>query len=125
MAAHQPRDFRQDPNCPVPLEMLGRLYRASEAVVHAATAELSDRRRAELALFCYARNHLRELGLAIARTCDENTLALAGGRAGAVLFAQARTISPPEFGIVRAASEKPKISLGPLPAAMHRIADAD
>src|ERR1700761_4925209 len=43
--------------------------------------------RASLALFCYRRNHLHSMGLAIAASCDENDLVRQGGNAGAVLYA--------------------------------------
>jgi hypothetical protein len=46
-------------------------------------------KRVQLALYCNARSHLRHIGLAIARVCDESSLARAAGSAGSVLFRQA------------------------------------
>ena len=37
-------------------------------------------------MFCYGRAHLREVGLAVAATCDFESLVVAGGRAGQFLF---------------------------------------
>ena len=78
----------QEEPCPVPDEMLGRLYRANEARVADLVAALSPRQRANLATFCYRRGHLRELGLMIARTCDRPALVEAAGTAGGVMYDQ-------------------------------------
>ena len=48
-----------------------------------------------LALFCYRRSHLEIAGLAIAATCEEPDLLLAGGALGAALFARSRNYHPP------------------------------
>ena len=78
----------QEETCPVPDEMLGRLYRANEARVADLVASLSPRQRANLATFCYRRGHLRELGLMIARTCELPALVDAAGTAGSVMYDQ-------------------------------------
>jgi hypothetical protein len=48
-----------------------------------------------LALFCYGRSHLYEIGLAIAASCDECDLVQSGGRVGAHLFARSREAPEP------------------------------
>ncbi len=72
-------------------ELIGRLYASHQHGVAPIVAELSAAERANLALFCYQRAHLREIGLAIAATCDQWSLVNAAGRAGDVLFANSRT----------------------------------
>jgi len=66
--------------------MLGRLYASSNRDVAAILSGLPGLQRARFALFCYARAHLQELGLAVAATCDDADLIEIGGRLGAVLF---------------------------------------
>jgi len=46
--------------------------------------------RAMLALFCYRRNHLHSMGLAIAATCSQRDLVEQGGIVGSTLFAMSR-----------------------------------
>lgn len=75
---------------PVSDELLGRLYRASKETITDLVAALPQRQRASLAVFCYTRNHLRDLGLAIAGTCDERALVEVAGAAGQVMLAQSR-----------------------------------
>src|SRR5580704_12495506 len=78
--------------CPVPAEMIGRLYRSPQHGVSELVSGLSSARRGSLAAFCYGRAHLRDIGLAIAATCDLETLVEAGGRAGMFLFEQSRVL---------------------------------
>jgi hypothetical protein len=49
---------------------------------------LPGTQRAKFALFCYARTHLREAGLAIAIGCSDEDLVREGGIAGQALIAQ-------------------------------------
>jgi hypothetical protein len=76
----------QHDNCPVPNELIGQLYRASARTIHELVSHLSAEDRGDLAAFCYARAHLRGIGVAVAATCSLQTLMDAAGRAGAVLF---------------------------------------
>ena len=46
---------------------------------------LTATERAEMALFCYSRSHLREQGRSIAAACDPESLIRAGGAAGQAL----------------------------------------
>ncbi len=76
--------------CPVGDEMLGTLYRASEHGLAELVESVSPDVRAMLALFCYRRNHLHSLGLAIAATCAQRDLVEQGGIVGSTLFAMSR-----------------------------------
>jgi hypothetical protein len=60
-----------------------------------------------LALFCYGRAHLRELGLAVAACCDQQSLVQVAGRLGHVLHAQSRQRPEP----VKFTGGRAKISL--------------
>lgn len=82
----------------VPEELVGRLYRASENAILDLTATFTPRQRADLAAFCYHRSHMHGIGLAIAATCDEETLTQALGTAlGQTMFSQSRErqVTPP------------------------------
>jgi hypothetical protein len=78
----------------VPDELVGRLYRAGENAVADLLSGLSLGDRANLAMYCYRKSHLRRTGLAIAATCDRTTLIQAWGTAlGQAIFAQSRECS--------------------------------
>jgi hypothetical protein len=86
-------------HCPVPNELIGRLYRAAESSVREIVETLAPGQQAELAWFCYGRAHLREIGLAIAAHCDRAALIAAARStaAGEVIYAQSRdTARAPE-----------------------------
>jgi hypothetical protein len=72
--------------CPVAEELIGKLYTSDKHGIVDIVSGLSPSRRGQLALFCYGRAHLREVGLAVAATCDFESLVVVGGRAGQVLF---------------------------------------
>ena len=94
----------------VPEELVGRLYRAGEGGVMELLDGLSLRDRANLAMFCYRKSHLRRTGLAIAATCDLSTLVLAWGTAlGQAIFAQSR--ERPDETESLAAIRRPKVTL--------------
>jgi hypothetical protein len=76
----------------VPDELIGRLYRSPRHGINELVSGLSTSRRGSLAAFCYSRVHLHDIGLAIAATCDLETLVAAGGRAGYFLFEQSREL---------------------------------
>lgn len=84
---------RYQPNeaqCPVPLELLARLMRISDEQANDTIQGLPERQRAELAVFCYGRGHLRDLGLKVAANCSDADLIRTAGVAGAVIAQQAR-----------------------------------
>jgi hypothetical protein len=90
-------------------QVVGQLYRSHGHQVAELVSNLAADQRAMLALFCYGRAHMREIGLAIAATCDSPILIETGGVAvGQALFELSRKRSEPEakprFG-------RPKITL--------------
>ena len=87
-------------SCPVPDAMLGRLYRSPDAGVIQTVSGLPAVQRARLAVFCYGRAHLNEMAMAIASTCDRETLVDIAHRVGEALYVQSRErrklVAPPE-----------------------------
>ena len=82
---------------PDPLEeTIGRLYRAASHDVAGVVSALAAEQRARLALFCYNRAHMREIGVAVAATCDLGTLVEVGAAVGHALFALSRERPQPE-----------------------------
>src|SRR5215813_14740831 len=75
----------------VPEELVGRLYRATENAVFELIDTFTPQQRANLAAFCYQKSHMHKIGLAIAATCDLDTLTQSLGTAlGQTLYAQSR-----------------------------------
>jgi hypothetical protein len=72
-------------------ELIGRLYASRQHELAQMVADLPAQQRANLALFCYQRAHLREIGLAVAATCDQWSLVNAAGKAGDVLYMHSRS----------------------------------
>jgi hypothetical protein len=107
----------------VPDELVGRLYRAGETAVHELTGTFSPRERANLAAFCYRKTHLHRIGLAIAATCDQDTLMQVLGTAlGTVMFGQSRERPEP----ARAPGpHRPKITLAKLTSLNSRTVVVD
>jgi len=99
-------------HCPVTEELIGQLYRSSQHDIHDVVAALSMTRRAKLAAFCYCRAHLRDIALAVAATCDLETLQTAGGRAGNFLYEQSREL--PNEQRPRTVSRHSKVTLASL-----------
>jgi hypothetical protein len=91
-------------------ELIARLYRATEDNVLDLVAVFSARQRANIAMFCYNKFHLRRIGLAIVTTCDLNELIRDWGFVlGRTIFDQARE-PPKEPGPLRT-QRRPKITL--------------
>ena len=65
--------------CPIPVELLALLLRSDEPRVVELISALPAQQRAALAVFCYARSHMRSLGFQIAATCDVRALRVADG----------------------------------------------
>lgn len=98
-------------DCPVPLDTLGRIYRAEAEALPNLVAGIPERTRARLAAFLYSRSHTHELGLRVAATCDESVLRREEGGLGEAIYAQSRQrYVRPTHGEVRFAPVK-KISL--------------
>jgi hypothetical protein len=107
----------------VPDELVGRLYRAGENAVLELTATFSPRQRANLAAFCYRKAHLHGIGLAIAATCDQDTLTQVLGTAlGTVLFGQSRERPEPAR---TSGSHRAKITLAKLTSPESRVVETD
>jgi len=72
--------------------VLTRLMRATAQDAASIVAPLPPSQRAHLAMFCYRRAHLQEIGLAIAATCDQHALMEAAppSAAGTLIYAQSR-----------------------------------
>src|SRR5437763_411964 len=69
-----------------PVTFIGRLYHAPKHRIGELVSDHSNRERGSLAALCYGRAHLRDAGLAIAATCDLETLVNICGRVGSFLF---------------------------------------
>ncbi|GEP06643.1 hypothetical protein [Methylobacterium oxalidis] len=75
-----------DTGCPVPLDLLGRIYRADLEMVPDLIGTLPERTRAQLAVFLYGRSHTFTLGVRIAATCDGSVLRRVAGLIGNALY---------------------------------------
>ena len=85
-----PRPFLDDDAC-ISEELIGRLHHAPEGSVLDLVASFGANERASLAMHCYRKCHLRRIGLAIATTCDLNSLVQEwGSLLGRSIFAQSR-----------------------------------
>ena len=76
--------------CPVSDEIFGRLRQASSPDAVDIARSLPSSQRAELAVFCYRRRHLHELGLMIASTCESSALVAVAGASGMIIYDQSR-----------------------------------
>lgn len=85
--------------CLIPADVIDRLYQAEEQDIPELVAGLNRVQRARLAVFCYNRAHLHEIGLVIAAQCDLPALlqATASAMAGHTLFNQSRERPKPAF----------------------------
>jgi hypothetical protein len=98
-----------DDVCPVRDELLGELCRANDLFVPNFVYGLDPDIRASLALFCYRRSHLHSMGLAIAASCDEDSLVWAGGNVGASVFTSSREAAPRE--VLSPSADRRRITL--------------
>src|ERR1700675_3722874 len=72
-------------------ELIGRLHHATEDSVLDLVSTLRASERANLAMHCYRKSHLRQIGLTIATTCDLKSLVQElGSVIGGAIFAQSR-----------------------------------
>lgn len=113
--AHPNSPPEPDAECPVSLETLGEIYRADEYDFPLLLAELPVATRARLAAFCYRKSHTHQLGLRIARSCEQADLVKFVGELGAVIHGQAHLKVPEPMATVTIKKEAPppkKISLG-------------
>lgn len=91
-------------------ELIGRLHYATEDRALDLVAAFTANERASLAMFCYRNSHLHRIGLAIATTCDLNSLVQGWGAIlGHAIYAQSRD-RPEEPGRA-GVRPRPKITL--------------
>jgi hypothetical protein len=83
---------------PVPDAIFARVCRSNPTQARELAVLLGPSQRAQLALFCNARSHLRDVGRAIASMCSEDSLIREGGHAGRVLFSQVKA-GPETWGM--------------------------
>ena len=99
--------------CPVPLELLGSLYRAELDGIPGLVEGIPEARRAEIAIYLYGRSHTHELAIRLAATCTVHALERAAGRLGEAIYALSRQpYARPTYGDARLGGNKPKVSLG-------------
>ncbi|HVI28672.1 hypothetical protein [Hansschlegelia sp.] len=77
-----------DIECPVSLELLGRLHRADPSLISEMVRPFSEGQRARLALFCYSRSHLRDVAMTIAASCEAGSLVRLAGTVGQIMTTQ-------------------------------------
>jgi hypothetical protein len=93
----------------VPEELVGLLVRATETTILDLTERFTARQRANLAVFCYHKAHLRRVGLALAATCDRTALVAQWGTVlGDAIFTQSRDRAEPQRPRV---PNRPKVTL--------------
>jgi hypothetical protein len=89
-----------DDDMRVPDNLIGRLHHATESSVIELMHQFTPHERANLAMFCYHKCHLRQIGLAIAATCDLPALVQVWGTVlGQALFAQSRERSTEPYAV--------------------------
>lgn len=102
-----------DPDCPVSLDALGRVYRADEDDLPEILAAIPTLTRAKLAVYLYGKSHMHQLGLTVARACERDDLVRAAGEIGSVVYGQSRLKPARPAAAAPAAPTAPKkISLG-------------
>ena len=77
-----------EPTCPISLELLALLIRSPDERVAEIADAMPLRERAQLAIHCVARTHLRRIALTVAARCSEQALWEVGGRVGTALSEQ-------------------------------------
>ena len=82
-------ELPSEEECPISDELLGVLSRSNPHVLADLVTGVGPETRVMLALYCYRRAHLQEMGLSIAATCEEADL-LSLGAVGAMLFSRSR-----------------------------------
>jgi hypothetical protein len=76
-------------------ELIGRLCSASESIILDLLDRFSPEERANLAMFCYQKAHLHQMGLLIAATCELSVLVQTlGTTVGQSLYTRSREHAP-------------------------------
>jgi hypothetical protein len=100
-------------SCPVPEDVFQQVHGAEPPNAVAIAASLPEDQRASLAVFCYRKRHLHELGLMIASTCDCPSLIEAAGAGGRTIFEQSRD---PQATLAK--ERRPQSHAGPKPVTL-------
>ena len=91
-------------------ELIGRLHHATDTTILHLVEQFTSLERANLAMFCYRKAHLRRIGLAIAATCDLPSLVQQWGAVlGHAIFNRSRE-GTPDSEPARA-THRPKVTL--------------
>lgn len=90
--------------------LFGQICRATPNEARGLSMMLTESERADMALFCYSRNHLREQGRSIAAACNPVALVRAGGAAGQALLLQTGAEEGTWGAIAR--PDRKRVSLG-------------
>lgn len=88
--AHPTSSATADPDCPVSLDLLGRIYRADHDDLPEILERIAPPTRARLAAYLYGKSHMHHLGLKVARACEREELVRAAGEIGSVIHGQAQ-----------------------------------
>jgi len=125
LSAGSPASPQLDEDTFVPEELIGRLHRATDTTILDLVEKFSAQERANLAMFCYHKTHLRRIGLAIAATCDLPSLVQQWGTVlGHAIFAQSREAAPDRDPV--RATHRPKVTLARSAGGVRRpLADID
>ena len=119
MPAYASRHNVPEPDpCPVSEDMLGRLYRSGHDDLAGIVSTLPEIQRARLAVFCYGRAHLSDMGRVIASTCDHQVLVDVADQLGSVLYAQSRHLPAAAAAAVPWAHRKVTLASRHAPAAL-------
>jgi len=99
-------------------DLIAHLHHGKEDSVLRLVASFSADVRANLAMLCYRKSHLREIGLAIAATCELRSLVREMGLVlGKAVFNQSRN-RPREIGRMGVRARSP-ITLAPHASGRH------
>lgn len=116
------RQVPSEEACPVSDELLGALYRSSQHGLSELVSSVGPETRAMLAMYCYRRAHLQNIGLAIAATCEEDDLSWLGA-AGTVLFSRSREAPLKSIASYHEARRSVTLATGPLQTFPPEILD--
>ena len=108
-------ELPSEEECPISDELLGVLYRSNPHGLSALVTSIGPETRAMLALYCYRRAHLQDMGLSIAATCEEADL-LSFGALGSILFSRSREAPHKSIVNYHQARRTVTLSTGPLKA---------
>ena len=110
LSARSPATRQLDHDTFLSEELIGRLHHATDATILHLVEQFTSLERANLAMFCYRKAHLRRIGLSIAATCDLPSLVQQWGTVlGQAIHAQSRdgVVDPDPVRV----THRPKVTL--------------